>query len=128
MAKKKTQKYWKKKCDQLITAHFKGKKCAACGKRNGVAGHHLISRKVAWCRHLLVNLIPLCPTHHKFSNALAPHSSNAFAVKQFLVWLRTTYPRKYVFYRNNQRKKGIKVDYEEVYNRLKGELEQEHGD
>jgi hypothetical protein len=125
MAKKSKQAKFKKKCDVLITSYFKGKPCVVCKTKVGTAGHHLISRNNAYARHKLLNLLPLCPKHHLFSNSIAAHSSNFFAQKKFADFVKTNFPEHYKFWKENQHKIGVKMDWEEVYyNELKEKLEE----
>ena len=56
--------YWCKKCDAIISEHFRGRPCIVCGTRVGTAGHHLIGRDNKLFRHDLNNLVALCPLHH----------------------------------------------------------------
>lgn len=127
---KKTSKYWKKKADGVITKIFSGQPCIICkllGRINiiNTCGHHLIGRGNAFSRHALLNIIPLCPLHHKFSNELAAHSSNAFAVQEFIKIVKQELPAHYAYWIKNQHKIGIKMDYEAIYKDLKNKWKNE---
>ena len=116
--KPKSQKYWKNKCDALITKAGRNTVCAVCG-RKPASYHHIISRVYGDCRHdIKRNLIPLCAFHHMFSNDLAPHSNNIQAVMAFVKWLRINYPKKYKFMRTFVPSNRT-IDYESRYKQLK---------
>lgn len=64
-----------------------GRRCAKCGSsRNGVAGHHLITRSNLLFRHDLSNGIPLCFACHEWARAKE---------EEFLAWLAAKYPIKH---------------------------------
>jgi len=119
--KKSKNQRFKKRCDALITEAGKKTICAVCGKKPAFY-HHLIPRNHALYRHDFCNLLPLCPTHHKFSNKMAAHSTNALAVREFVKWLRKNYPKKYKFSLDHQFDIGYNVDYEARFEELKKQL------
>lgn len=111
-------KYWRKKCDKLITDMFKNKPCAICGTTYQTCGHHIVEKSLsAALRHDLRNIIPLCPAHHKFSNAIAPHSSYLLAVTTFKDWLKKNNPKGYYCLENWKKFKRTRT-YEEIYKEL----------
>ena len=119
--KSKSQKYYKNKCDKLISNHFKGQPCIICGEPG--YGHHLNSRSKIATRHSLLNIVPLCSLHHCFSNDIAPHSANAFAVQKFIKFIKENYPEKFAYWRKMCYTLCSKVDYKERYENLLKELE-----
>jgi hypothetical protein len=132
MARKKRRKYWRKywrnKADKLLTKICSGRPCAVCkseGKVNTyqTCGHHLIPRGHSFSRHDLWNIVIICPEHHKFSNKLAAHSDNYFAQKNFEDWIRAWMPKHYLYWIQNQHKVGKKMDYEIIYEKLQGYLD-----
>jgi hypothetical protein len=123
MSKKKTNKQWKKKCDKLISNFYRGKPCLVCGTKVRTCGHHLITRQRAKSRHALINVVPLCPEHHKFSNFCAAHSSNYFAVREFADFIKSNYPNRYLYWSENQTVVQPKTDYEEKFHQLKKEID-----
>ena len=113
---KKPALYWRNKADKEVTKYFRGSPCKVCGSEHMTCGHHIVHRSVAYYRHHPHNLIPLCPTHHKFSNDLAPHSKNPLAVQAFLDWLKDNHEVGYQCLQDYKKHLGEKVDYEQAYN------------
>ena len=108
-------KYWQNKADAELSRVAKGP-CAICGADG--CGHHLISRSHKIFRHDLRNIITLCPVHHRFSNELAPRSTNALAVTAFVEWVKENRPDQYEFWQKNQHVTGI-PNYKEAYEHLR---------
>jgi hypothetical protein len=111
---------YKKKADKEVSKYYKGLPCKVCESQgientHATCGHHIVSRSIAYYRHHPHNLIPLCPRHHKFSNEIAPHSSNVLAVEAFVKWLRKHYKVGYKCLKNYKQHLGEKVDYEKAY-------------
>jgi len=113
-----SSKYWRNKADKEITRIFRGKPCIVCGTKKNTCGHHLISRGHAVTRHDLHNIVPLCPSHHCYSNECAPHSKNAFAVCEFVDLIKTKYPETYTFWQEHKNLIS-KTDYQAAYEKLK---------
>ena len=121
-SKKRTPKQWKGDCDRIITNLFKGKPCAICGSLN-TCGHHIVPRsRSSFLRHDLQNIISLCPTHHMFSNEIAPHSTNSLAVHAFVEFIKEKFPNRYSYLLSNQHTIQ-KPDWKAAYERLKNETE-----
>jgi hypothetical protein len=96
-------KYWRKKCDDLFMAQGRGKACAVCGSKENTCYHHIIPKgRCKAMRYDLMNMIVLCPSHHTFSNELAPHSTNSFAVLRFMEWFKENHLRKYEYCMDRQ--------------------------
>ena len=110
-------RYWRNKADKEITRIFRGQPCLICGTTENTCGHHLISRAHELTRHDIRNLVPLCPTHHCYSNECAPHSKNALAVVEFVNKIISGYPDQYTFWQDNKNLVG-KSDYKAAYERL----------
>ena len=123
MAKSKLQKkkdnqysiYWRTKADKEVTKYYTGKPCAICGITHNTCGHHVVPREVPIFRHDPDNLIPLCEKHHKYSNELAPHSSNILAQEAFAQWLRIERPKAIELLETYKKYKGVKSDYQQAY-------------
>lgn len=95
---KPNSKYWLKKCDDLFMAQGRGEPCAYCGTTINTCFHHIVPKgRCKALRYDLMNMMVLCPSHHNFSNVVAPHSTNSFAVERFVIWLRENHTRKYEY-------------------------------
>ena len=111
-------RYWRNKTDPLVTRFYRGLPCVVCGVTKNTCGHHLVPREWGPGRHDPANIIPLCPSHHCFSNQMAAHSTNAMAVACFVHWLAEYLPRLYEVYEDNLRRRrlaGEKPDYRKAY-------------
>lgn len=69
-------------------------RCEICGIRgttaNPLQAHHIRTRK-----HISTLLDPengvcLCATHHEYSDEIAPHSDNTYAVANWLEWVKAS--------------------------------------
>lgn len=125
MAKKKTQKYWRNQVDKLLREHARGKQCAVCGSIPAHYHHLLPKSRYACYRGEVKNLILLCPKHHTFSLECCPHSQNYLAVEAFIDWMKSNKPKQYAWTVEaaNNRLPNRKLDYEEMYDNLKKELD-----
>ena len=104
--------FWRNKADKLITALFRNKPCLVCGTTRNTCGHHLIPRsRSALHRHTLLNLVPLCPEHHRFGMKLAAHSDNALAVQRFVELVQVVAPEHFAHWTAHEYDIG-KPDYE----------------
>jgi len=93
---KRSPKTWRNLGDKLLSQWAKGKPCAVCGQLQGVCLHHILHKSLYnELRFTLMNLIPLCPDHHRFSNELAAHSDNTLAQARFIDWLRENRPEQW---------------------------------
>ena len=52
------------------------------------------------------NLIPLCLTHHKWSDEVAPHSMNVLAVSRFRDWVAEHRPKQFGWWAANEHSKN----------------------
>ncbi len=110
-------RYWRNKCDGLITRMFSGKPCIVCGSTEYTAGHHLIGRANKMFRHDPNNLVPLCPLHHKWDSTLSAHAAPA----AFAVWLSQNLPGTWAWLVQNSGKKSEGVpDYKQRFIGLGG--------
>ena len=107
--------YWRNRADKEVTKYYTGLPCAICGTTHNTCGHHIVPREVPTFRHDPDNLIPLCEKHHKYSNDLAPHSSNILAQEAFVKWLRENRPKAIELLETYKQFKGVKSDYREAY-------------
>lgn len=138
MAKKKTQKYWRDKADAAWSDEIrKTGKCEICDKPGklrkkdslpvvGLESHHLIPRGILKFRHDLSNGICLCVSCHgampRLRNRRMSAHSAGEAGERFWAWLKENRPGQGGWYEENKHNKTfIKMDYEEIYYRLKGE-------
>ena len=111
---------YKKECDKLwslIVRHNDGKKCIVCGSESYIQAHHLISRRCISYRHDLLNGVSLCPDHHEYGLTLSAHT----APWAFEDYMQNNQPKKYQWWIEARKKIiiGVKIDYREVYNKLK---------
>lgn len=114
-------KTWRNKCDKLISKMYSGKPCVVCGTKINTCGHHIVNRSLsAALRHDLRNVIPLCPTHHKFSNELAAHSVYQPAQMEFVNWLSVNDKEGYECLTTYKSIKKTKT-YQEIYQELSGQ-------
>ena len=118
---KKLERQAEKLCKELVN----GQPCVICKSLGYVNStrtckHHLVPKGVnAHWKWELKNLIPLCPSHHMFSNEIAAHSTNAMAVEEFMKWLRKYMPRHARWYKKNlYRCRGEKRDMEKIVKTL----------
>lgn len=111
-----SSKYWRKKADKAVTDYYKGKPCVICKSTYRTCGHHIVERSLsAYCRHLEDNIIPLCESHHKWSNEIAAHSRYLPAVVAFKDWLKENLPMSYQLLLEYKKYTGIKVNYRKRY-------------
>ena len=80
-----------------------GYACAYCGKSHGEIGagveiHHIGVGRTNFNRFDTRGQIPLCDTHHKYSNEFSAEKTP----KKFFKWLRKEWPAKYRFYMRNR--------------------------
>ncbi len=111
------QRQFKKKCNKQLSLMFKGLPCIACDSIF-TCGHHLIPRTYAIGIDVM-NMTPLCVSHHTMSQVCAPHSTCSLAVGRFNDFIKDNFPKHWDWWNENRSKKGIKVDYEEVLAGLK---------
>ena len=112
--KSKTPDY-KKEVKERFMSSFRGLPCEICGRQNGTCAHHVISQQRCPAHVLSVeNIVVLCVSHHKFSNEIAPHSSNALAVCRFMEWLRDNKPEQYAWCKAHEHD-SAKINWRELY-------------
>ena len=118
------QKDWKQTGDELVTEIGRGMLCAVCGTPNGVCLHHLLPKsRFDRFRFRRENLLPLCPSHHKFSNELAAHAGNALAVQRFSEWLALNHPLQDAWIRKHECTKVVRLDWRKLYAAFVSDLE-----
>ena len=82
---------WRNKADNLwkrLVAVQWDHKCAVCGSGRYCQAHHLIPREMYSHRHVVMNGVLLCASHHKYSFELSPHK----APVEFFKWMLDTHP------------------------------------
>lgn len=118
MARKRSPKTWKKKCDALWGEIIRSVgHCEVCGKSEcQLHAHHLIHRSAIFFRHNLNNGVCLCPYCHEFSVKLSAHG----APWAFEAWMKKHKPSQYKWWAKNRYEviTGVKIDYEQVYSVL----------
>jgi len=118
--KRANDKYYRTKADGLFMKQFRGTHCEVCGSQDKTVGHHIVSKaRSKALRYDMRNIIVLCPSHHKFSNDLAPHSSNQMACTRFVEWFKENKPAQYRWtkeHEHDQRKYNYKQACENLKN------------
>lgn len=109
-------KYWRNKADAEITRLYKNEPCWICHKLPSEPHHLLAKSQHALHRHSLENLMPLCPSHHRFGK-MAPHSVDSMAVQDFNDYIRRVFPDTWAWMEAHRFDKG-KPDYRAAYERL----------
>ena len=119
--KSKTQAYYKKKVVERFMAGYRGQKCAVCGTTEYTCAHHLLA-KGSHPAHIISpeNIIVLCPSHHLFSNHLAPHSKNQLAVDRFNEYVRHCRPDQWEWAQEHEWD-TIKRNWKEAWEELNNE-------
>jgi len=106
------RKALKKKCDKLWSEKIRGRgSCERCGKNTGLQAAHIISRRYARTRHMTENGMCLCLRCHLYWAHKEPD--------QFTDWVRSTRGRTIFEWLRERAQSTDKVDYEEVYKKLK---------
>ena len=96
-------KYYITKADGEFMPQFRGLPCEVCGSTHMTCGHHNIPKgRCKALRYELKNMTVLCPTHHTMSNDLAAHSTNAFAVREYVNWFEKNRPEQYRWLMDNK--------------------------
>jgi len=107
-------KYWKAKADRewsRAVAKRAGYKCEWCGQSDGkLEAHHIISRRYIATRYDLDNGIYLCFTCH-----MKAHQNP----QEFREFVEKKYGKKRLRELKGKAKQKGKIDYEEVYKKLK---------
>ena len=80
--KKKLENYMWKKVRQIVIERDKG--CIVCGSREKMNVHHLIPKNHKFLKHEPLNLVTLCPLHHRFSFEISAHQ-NPILFNLFLI-------------------------------------------
>ena len=117
------EQHFKGKCDKLVTKLFTGQQCVICKSQGRVntrltCGHHIVAKSLsAYFRHLVENIICLCPEHHTFGIVIAAHSKYQPAQVAFINWLLNM-PDQYHLLHNYKTMEGV-IDYESAYNLLR---------
>jgi len=100
---------------------YRGLPCEICGTTQGTVAHHILA-KGSHPAHIITpeNIIVLCPSHHIFSNHMAAHSKNSFAVERFTDWMKINKFDQYKWGREHEwDKKNYK--WKQVYEQMKKE-------
>lgn len=112
-------KYYRKKADELFMRQFRGRPCEVCNKSEGTCGHHIVNKaRSKALRYDKRNIVVLCQSHHKFSNDLAPHSSNQMAVERFINWFKEKHPDRHKWITENERTER-RYTYKQAFENLK---------
>lgn len=118
-------KLWLNKADtawRKLVFHLGDGKCMICGSQEFVQTHHLIPREMRSHRHIVINGINLCASHHKYSFEISPHK----APVAFFRWMISNQPERWnwLLTQNPDRKNSItlKETYEILATRLKTEI------
>ena len=128
--KKRRKKTALKKCDDEWKRQVKeraGWKCECCGKSKEqgyrLHTHHLIHRNRHFFRHNLNNGICLCARCHSFDSTFSAHCTPW----TFDNWLRVYRPIQWLWFEKNRNKTfpGLKINYDEVLETLKGQSDEE---
>jgi len=97
-------KSYRAAADKLFMPQFRGLPCEVCGKEEGTAFHHIVSKSRSKAlRYDKRNGIILCQGHHTMSNSMAPHSTNQLAVERFIEWFKENHPSRYKWITENER-------------------------
>ncbi len=97
-------KYYRVRADELFMAPYRGLPCAVCGTTKGTVAHHNVNKaRSKALRYDKRNITVLCQSHHKFSNDIAPHSSNPMAVDRYFTWFRNFKTDQYRWLKLNER-------------------------
>lgn len=113
--KKHTPGWYKKRVVERFMAAYRGQPCAICESTSRTCAHHILA-KGSHPSHVVSpeNIIVLCPTHHVFSNQLAPHSKNQLAVGRFNDWLEEHRPEQMAWCKEHEWD-TIKRDWKAMY-------------
>jgi hypothetical protein len=80
LEKKKNNKLWKEVRQECIS---RDGGCIICGSKIRMSAHHLIPREIKELKYDPINLVTLCPKHHKFSLEISAHRNPLV----FFAWL-----------------------------------------
>ena len=130
MAKIKTRKQWKKKCDDLWGKIVRSVgHCEVCGRPSGkLEAHHLITKgSSVRYRHDINNGICLCVRCHKFGGTVVDgvrvcaHGSGSVELSNnFVKWMEKHRPATFEWYQEHKEdKRHYESDYEAIYETLK---------
>jgi len=117
-AKPHTNSWYRKQVIEHFMKPWRGQPCAICGISSRTAGHHIVGRRR--CPSLIIeprNIVVLCVQCHMFSNEMAAHSKNSFAVVRFVQWLMENRKKQYDWVKANEnieRKIRWKQEWEEL--------------
>ena len=117
--KKGDRGYEKQQVYEAFMEYWRYKPCIVCGTTYKTCGHHLIG-KGSCPRHIVTprNIEPACQKHHTFSNDIAPHSSNPFAVEAFNNLIRDKMPEKWEWMKEHQHDTSLtngKIPWSDLY-------------
>jgi len=113
--------YWKNQAVEAFMAQYRGKPCEVCRtlgvhNRYMTCAHHLIAQgRASKYKCEPMNVIVLCPAHHKWDQHLAAHSDNPLAVERFLRWMETHKPEQTAWWLEHEHDKTIaKINWKEL--------------
>ena len=107
-----------KKADELFMKPFRGCRCEICQSTKGTVAHHIVSKSRSKAlRYDSRNIVILCPSHHMFSNEMAPHSTNTLAVERFIKWFKKTKKHQYAWIKEHERDQR-KYNYKQAVENL----------
>jgi hypothetical protein len=86
--KKKLNNYMWKKVREIVVNRDKG--CIVCGSMEKMNVHHLIPKNHLFLKYEPLNLVTLCPLHHRFSFEISAHQNPII----FNLFLIGKYPTK----------------------------------
>ena len=114
-AKAKTNSWYKRQVVEQFMSEFRGLPCIICGSTLRTCGHHILA-KGSHPAHIITpeNIVVLCVFCHKFSNHMAPHSSNQFAVERFCQWMKENRAEQYAWCKAHEYDK-MKHNWKEIY-------------
>ena len=96
-------KSYRTKCDEIFMKPYRGLPCEICGSTKGTCFHHNIGKNISKALRFDPKCgTVLCPSHHKFSNEIAPHSTSVFAVGAYRDWFRENRPEQYKWLEENK--------------------------
>lgn len=80
--------------------------CLSFGKSNHeTVPHHLLNKgNYGSKRFILLNLLPLCSTHHTMGTEIVTEAAggDTSVIRNFLAWLKNTLPKHYEWYIENR--------------------------
>jgi hypothetical protein len=111
---------WRNKADKawgkLIHLIY-DEKCAICSSNEYVQAHHFIPREMSSHRHIVLNGVILCCSHHKYSFELSPHK----APIAFYKWLIGNDPDRLNWLLSQKPSRELAITYKDAASHLETE-------